>query len=126
VPALIRQIEKAKKDNSPNLVGWGTGNATRDFLYVEDAAEGIIRAAESYDENEPLNIATGKEIPVRELMETLCRLLDFKGGIVWDSTKPEGQLRYVLDVSRARDQIGFSAQTDLEEGLSKTVAGLSS
>lgn len=122
VPTLIRQIEKAKKENQPHIVGWGTGLATRDFLYVEDAAEGIIKATEKYDKPEPVNIATGWEIPVKELMETLCRLLDFKGTIEWDASKPEGQRRYVLDVSRAEKEFGFRARTKLAEGLEKTVA----
>lgn len=122
VPVLMRQIENAKANNAPHLVGWGSGNATRDFLYVEDAAEGIIRATETYEKSDPVNIATGKEIPVRELMERLCRLLKFEGGIQWDPTKPEGQLRYVLDVSRAKDEFGFTASTDLEDGLVKTVS----
>lgn len=121
VPTLIRQIQKAKAENLPHIVGWGSGNATRDFLYVEDAAEGILRATEDYDKVEPLNIATGREIPVRELMETLCQLLGFEGGIQWDATKPEGQLHYVLDVSRAKEEIGFVADTSLKDGLTKTV-----
>ena len=121
VPTLIRQIEKAKAENAPHITGWGTGNATRDFLYVEDAAEGIIKATESYDKSEPVNIATGKEVPVRELMEGLCKLLEFNGSIEWDASKPEGQLRYVLDVTKAATEFGFRATTALAEGLKKTI-----
>lgn len=121
VPNLIRQIEKAKKENQPHIVGWGTGQATRDFLFVADAAEGIIKAAERYDGEKPVNIATGREVPVGTLMETLCRLLDYSGTINWDATKPEGQKRYVLDSARAKAEFGFEATTDLEDGLKKTV-----
>jgi len=124
VPAIIRQIQKAKKDNLPNIIGWGSGNATRDFLYVEDAAEGIIKAAELYNKEKPLNIGSGIETPVRELMETLCSALEFKDGIRWDETKPEGSLRYVLDVSRARRELGFNPLVDIKNGLTKTVKKL--
>ena len=124
VPTLIRQIRKAKEEGLSHIVGWGSGNATRDFLYVKDAAEGIVLAAEAYDKDGAVNIATGREAPVRELMETLCRLMSFEGGIQWDPTKPEGQLRYVLDATRAKAEFGFEAATSLQEGLKATVAEL--
>jgi len=121
MPLLIRQIESAKAKNEPHITGWGTGKATRDFLYVEDAAEGIVKATESYEGDGPVNIATGVETPVGDVMRMLCELLDFKGEIKWDPTKPEGQLRYVLDVSRAEKEFGFRATTPIADGLAKTV-----
>lgn len=120
IPLLINQINDAKKNNTP-IIGWGTGRATRDFLYVEDAVEGIILAAENYNKAEPLNLGGGKEVPVKELIETLCELMDFRGELKWDSSKPEGQLRYVMNISRASQEIGYKPMTDLKQGLKKTL-----
>jgi GDP-L-fucose synthase len=120
IPALIRQIREAKK-NGTDVIGWGTGRATRDFLYVEDAAEGIIRAAERYDKVEPINIGSGRESPVAEIISMLCALLEFSGTVRWDPTKPEGQLRYIMDSGRAKNEFGFIPQIGLEEGLRRTV-----
>ncbi len=120
IPSLIRQIDEAARKES-SVVGWGSGKATRDFLYVEDAAEGIILAAEKYDKPEPVNLGSGKEVPIKELITVLCRLMNFKGKIEWDASKPEGQLRYIMDNSRAREEFGFSPSVGMEEGLRRTV-----
>lgn len=103
------------------LVVWGSGKASREFLYVEDAAEAIILAAENYDKPDPVNIGAGFEITIRDLVELLAKLLTFNGDIVWDSAKPDGQPRRMLDVSRAEKEFGFRAKTPFEEGLKKTI-----
>jgi nucleoside-diphosphate-sugar epimerase len=100
---------------------WGTGSASREFLYVEDAAEGIIRAAEVMDSPVPINLGTGREITIRNLVETIARLTNFQGRIEWDPAKPDGQPRRCLDTSRARELLGWSASTDFEAGLRETV-----
>lgn len=121
IPSLIMKIDKAKKEGRNYIEVWGTGKATREFLYVEDAAEGIIAAVEKYDKPEPVNIGAGMEISIKDLTEMICRLMDFKGEIQWDNSKPDGQLRRMLDVSRAEKEFCFKAKTDLEEGLKKTI-----
>lgn len=121
IPALIRRIAAAKKENRGWVEVWGTGRATRDFLYVEDATEGIMRVAENYDRPEPINLASGFEISIRELAQLIARLMDFKGELRFDPEKPEGQPRRVLDTSRAERELGFKAMTHLEEGLRKTI-----
>lgn len=121
LPTLIKRIKEAKKTNLPSIEVWGTGKATRDFLYVGDAAEGIILAAENYDGAEPINMASGREVSIREAVNLLAKLLDFKGEIRWDTTKPEGHMRRILDASRAEREFGFRARTSLEEGLNKTL-----
>ena len=120
VPAMIRKFSEAARDGNPGVVLWGDGTATREFLYVEDAADGIIRATENYDKAEPVNLGTGVEVPIRELAERIARLTGYKGNIVWDSSQPNGQPRRWLDVSRADREFGFRATTSLEEGLRKT------
>jgi GDP-L-fucose synthase len=102
-------------------VAWGTGNVSREFLYVEDAAEGILFAAEHYDKPEPGNLASGKEITIREVVYLICELSGFEGEIEWDASKPDGQPRRCLDTSRAEREFGFKARTDLRAGLDKTV-----
>lgn len=122
IPALIRKILEAQARGDSQITAWGTGTATREFLYVEDAAEGIVLAAEHYDGSAPVNLGSGMEISIRELVETIARLCGFTGTIVWDSSKPDGQPRRSLDTSRARAAFGFQATTPFEEGLRRTIA----
>lgn len=121
IPALIKKCFDAKKAGEKEILVWGTGRATREFLYVDDAAEGIILAAEKYDRAEPVNIGAGFEVSIKDLAEMIVRLSGFRGQIVWDSTKPDGQPRRCLDTSRAQNEFGFRARTGLEEGLKKTI-----
>ena len=121
IPALIRKFVEAVKRGDKEVVVWGTGNSSREFLYVEDAAEGIITAAEKYDKADPVNLGTGTEITIKELVKLVARLTDFKGAIVWDTTKPDGQPRRCLDTSRAEKELGFKAKTDLITGLKRTI-----
>ena len=121
IPALIKKIRESKEKNKPYIEVWGTGDASREFLFVEDAAEGLFLAAEKYDKSEPVNLGSGMEITVRDLIELLCRLMDYRGEIRWDTTKPDGQPRRCLNVTRARDEFGFSAKTKFEDGLRKTI-----
>jgi len=121
MPALIRKIGEAKRENKSYIEVWGTGKATREFLYVEDAAEGIVLATEKYDKPEPVNLGSGMEIPIRDLVRLICKIIRFKGEIRWDTTKPDGQPRRQLNVSRAEKEFGFRANTLFEEGLRKTV-----
>jgi GDP-L-fucose synthase len=122
IPALIRKMVEARRAGYSHVTAWGSGNASREFLFVRDAAEGIVRAAESYDSPEPLNLGSGREITIRDLAELIARLCNFRGEIVWDATQPDGQPRRCLDTSRARQAIGFTAGTTLEAGLSETIA----
>lgn len=121
VPALIKKVVDAKEKNQPAIEVWGTGKASREFLYVEDAAEGILLAAEHYDKPDPVNLGSGKEIPIRELVGLICKLLDFKGKIIWNTAMPDGQPRRGLDVSRAKKEFGFESKTSFEDGLKKTI-----
>lgn len=121
IPALIKKVADAKKARKKYIEVWGSGKATREFLYVEDAAKAIVLAAEKYEKADPVNLGSGKEISIHDLVKTICRLMDFKGEIRWDRTKPDGQPRRLLDVSRAEREFGFRAKTDFEEGLRKTI-----
>lgn len=121
IPALIRKCLDAARRGDSEIVAWGSGNATREFLYVEDAAAAILLAAELYDDPAPLNVGTGREISIRELLQLIAELCDFRGAIRWDSSRPDGQPRRQLDTSRAREVLGFEASTSLEEGLRLTV-----
>jgi len=121
VPALIRKFYEAKINDSGEVIVWGSGKATREFIYAEDCAEGIVKAAQSYDKPEPVNIGTGIETPIRDLAEKIKDLIGYKGDIVWDSSKPDGQPRRCLDVSRALKEFGFKAKTNFDEGLKKTI-----
>jgi len=121
IPALIKKIADAKRENKNFIEVWGSGKASRGFLYVEDAAEGILLATERYDKPEPVNLGTDIEISIKELAELICRLMDFKGEIRWDTTQPDGQPRRRLDTSRAEKEFGFIATTTLEDGLKKTI-----
>lgn len=121
IPALIRKIDEAQQRGDQEITVWGTGQATREFLYAADAAEGIVRAAMCYNGPEPVNIGASREIKIEELVLLLCRLMDFRGVVHWDSTKPDGQPRRVLDTTRAWEWFGFRARTDLEQGLRQTI-----
>ena len=122
IPALIRKCEEAKQSRAPEIVAWGTGNATREFLYVEDAAEAIVTAAEKYAKPDPVNLGSGEEISVRDLLDLIGSLTGFKGTVRWDTTKPDGQPRRYLDTSRAFAEFGWRARTPLREGLRRTMA----
>jgi GDP-L-fucose synthase len=123
IPSLIRKCINAQRTTSAlsEIIVWGTGKATREFLYVEDAAEAIILAAEKYNKSEPVNIGIGFEISIKKLVALIIKLTDFKGKIIWDKTKLDGQPRRSLDTAKARKEFGFKAKTALEEGLKKTI-----
>jgi GDP-L-fucose synthase len=121
IPALIKKCVEAADTGAPEVVVWGTGRATREFLYVEDAAEAIVLAAERYDGAEPVNLGAGQEISIQELVELIARLTGFGGRVVWDTSKPDGQPRRMLDTSRAATSFGFVAKTPFEEGLRRTI-----
>jgi GDP-L-fucose synthase len=121
IPALIRKCYEARVNGSNEIVLWGDGTATREFLYVEDAAEGILLATERYDGSAPVNLGTGEEVSIRELAELVAHEIGFQGAIVWDTSKPNGQPRRQLDVSRAKSLFGFSAGHRLRDGIPKTV-----
>jgi len=121
IPALIRKFLEARDTGAEVVEVWGTGKASREFLYVGDAAEAIALAACHYDSPEPMNLGSGSEITIESLVEILGRLCDFRGSIRWDHTKPDGQPRRCLDVSRARSELGFLAKTDLLTGLKRTI-----
>ncbi len=121
IPALIRKCVDAAEGGQDEIVVWGDGSPTREFLYVEDAAEGIVLAAERYDKPDPVNLGSGFEISIRDLIGIIARLTGFTGRITWDTTKPNGQPRRKLDTSRAEREFGFRARVDFEEGLQRTV-----
>jgi GDP-L-fucose synthase len=121
IPALIKKCVDSAESGAPQVEVWGTGKATREFLYVEDAAEGIVLAAEGYDGAEPVNLGTGQEISIHDLVTLIARLTGFCGRIVWDATKPDGQPRRMLDTSRAAQAFGFVARMPFEEGLRRTI-----
>jgi GDP-L-fucose synthase len=121
IAALIKKVYDAKKEGKNYIELWGTGKATREFLYVEDGTEGIILATEKYDKPEPINLGSGMEISIKDLAKLICKLMDFKGEIRWDTSKPDGQPRRRLDTSRAEKEFGFKAKTDFKDGLKKTI-----
>jgi len=121
IAALVRKVYEAKKEGRGYIEAWGTGKATREFLYVADGAEGIILATEKYNKPEPVNLGSSMEISVKDLTELICKLMDFKGEIRWDTSKPDGQPRRTLDTSRAEKEFGFKAQVSFEEGLKNTI-----
>jgi len=123
IPAIIRKCVEALRDKRDEIVLWGTGNPTREFLYVDDAAEGILLATEKYDASDAVNLGSGQEISIRDLANLISRLTGFHGRIIWDTTKPDGQPRRGLDTSMAKRLFGFSASTPLESGLRKTIEG---
>ena len=121
IPALIRKYLEAKEQGASEIVAWGDGSPTREFIYVEDAAEGIALATERYNSSEPVNIGSSFEISIKDLTETIARLTGFNGTIRWDTSKPNGQPRRKLDTPRAREAFGFEAKTDFEDGLKRTI-----
>jgi GDP-L-fucose synthase len=121
IPALIRKCLEARDRGDAYVEVWGTGTASREFLYVDDAAEGIVLAAERYDDRDPANLGVGAEITIRSLTELIARLTRFEGEIHWDASKPDGQPRRALDTSRARERFGFVAGTSFEDGLRRTI-----
>lgn len=121
IPALIRKCIEAKERGDDKIVAWGTGSPTREFLYAEDAAEGILLATERYNGDAPVNLGSGMEISIRNLTEIIAELVEFRGKIEWDSDKPDGQPRRSLDTSRAKEFFGFEAKTSFREGLKRTV-----
>ena len=122
IPALIRKCVEAKDAGAEEVVVWGDGSPTREFLFVDDAAEGILLASERYNESEPVNLGAGYEISIKDLVELIAKKVGFKGKLVWDTSKPNGQPRRQLDTSRAFERFGFKAQIPFEEGLQKTIA----
>lgn len=122
IPALIKKCVEANQAGADHIVVWGDGSPTREFLYVADAAEGILLAAERYNESEPVNLGSAFEISIKELVELIAQFTGFEGKIVWDTTKPNGQPRRKLDTSRAKEKFGFDAQVRFEQGLRETIA----
>ena len=122
IPALIRKCVEARERGDRRIVAWGTGAASREFLHARDAAEGIVDAAERYDESEPVNLGAGFEIKIKDLVPLVARLCRFEGEIVWDSTKPDGQPRRMLDTSKALREFGWKAKIPFEDGLRETIA----
>jgi GDP-L-fucose synthase len=121
IPALIRKFVEARERGDRTVPAWGTGNVSREFLYVDDAARGIVMGADAYDGAEPVNLGTGRETTIRELTQTIAGLCGYDGEVVWDASKPDGQPRRMLDTSRAKAQFGFEAEIGLEEGLRRTI-----
>ena len=121
IPALIRKFTQAVKNGKKDVVVWGTGNASREFLFVEDAAEGIIAATERYNKPDPVNLGTGEEIKINQLVSLIAKLTEYDGQIIWEHSKPDGQPRRYLDISRAKEEFEFEAKTDLISGLQKTI-----
>ncbi|TAD77935.1 MAG: GDP-L-fucose synthase [Oscillatoriales cyanobacterium] len=122
IPALIRKIHEAQQRGDRQLPVWGDGSPTREFLYVEDAAVGLVLGTQHLNSSEPVNLGTGREISIRNLIELICELMDYDGEIVWETDKPNGQPRRCLDTTRARDLFGFAAKTSFEDGLKQTIA----
>jgi len=121
IPALILKMSEAKRNNEEKVTVWGTGRVSREFLYVEDAAQAILDATENYNKPEPVNIGTSEEIMIKDLVDLIKDLVGYKGNIVWDSEKPDGQPKRKLDVSKAEQQFGFKSTINLEQGLQKTI-----
>jgi GDP-L-fucose synthase len=121
IPALIRKCVEAVRSGADEIVCWGTGSATREFLHADDCAEGVLLATERYDKSDPVNLGAGFEISIRDLTEKICNLTGFRGRIVWDSSKPDGQPRRCLDTTRAEREFGFRARIGFDEGLRQTI-----
>ncbi|CAN5894953.1 GDP-L-fucose synthase [soil metagenome] len=121
IPALIRKFASAVADGGDVVEVWGTGSASREFLYVDDAAAGIVQAAERYEGADPVNLGVGQEVTIRDLVGLIAKLVGYDGDIKWDTSKPDGQPRRMLDVSRAQERFGFTAQVGLEQGLRRTI-----
>ncbi|HVU13190.1 MAG TPA: GDP-L-fucose synthase [Phototrophicaceae bacterium] len=121
IPMLIRKFIEARDRGDQQVVAWGTGSPTREFLYVDDAAEGVALATEHYEKSDPVNLGSGFEISIKDLTETIAELVGFQGEVVWDRSKPDGQPRRALDTSRAETEFGFKAKVDFREGLENTI-----
>ena len=121
IPALIRKCVRAKESGLSEIVVWGDGSPTREFLYVEDAAEGILLASEKYNDSDPVNLGSGHEISIKDLVEMIAEMTGFTGKLVWDTSKPNGQPRRMLDTTRAYERFGFKAQTSFDQGLQNTI-----
>ncbi|MCD8487090.1 MAG: GDP-L-fucose synthase [Desertifilum sp.] len=121
IPALIRKVHEAQQRGDKQLPVWGDGSPTREFLYSTDAARGIVMATQAYNDPEPVNLGTGYEISIRDLIELICELMDFEGEIVWETDKPNGQPRRCLDTERARQAFGFQAEVEFKQGLKNTI-----
>ena len=121
IPSLIKKMVDAKIAGEDEVVVWGTGKASREFLYVEDAAEGILLATEKYDKSDPVNLGVGKEITIKELVHLIAKLIGYGGKFLWDTSKPDGQPRRCLYIGKARDEFGFEARTTFEDGLRRTI-----
>jgi GDP-L-fucose synthase len=122
IPALIRKMVEAQERGDHEVVLWGTGEPTREFLYVDDCVDGILAATERYDDPEPVNLGTGEEIRIKDLAELIAELTGFEGEVVWDTSRPDGQPRRKLDTTRAEERFGFRAQTSFRDGLARTIA----
>ncbi|QDZ41149.1 GDP-L-fucose synthase [Euhalothece natronophila Z-M001] len=121
IPALIRKVHEAQQKGEKTLPVWGDGSPTREFLYSTDAARGIVMATQSYDDPDPVNLGTNEEISIKHLVELICELMNFDGEIIWETDKPNGQPRRCLDTQRAKERFGFTAQTQLKQGLKNTI-----
>ena len=121
IPALIKKFVEAKQNNQNQVTVWGTGKASREFLYVEDAAQAIILATEKYNKPDPVNLGTGQEITIKNLVNLIAKLVNYKGQIIWDTTRPDGQPKRQLDTTKATKEFNFTAKTDLTTGLKKTI-----
>jgi GDP-L-fucose synthase len=126
IPAIIMKIRNAIDSQSKSITIWGDGSPTRDFLYVDDAANGIILAAEKYNDTEPINLGSGHEVSIKELVTIIADLMDYKGTVYWDTTKPNGQPRRCVSNKRSKEKIGFQPSVGLEEGLKRTIKWFSS
>ncbi len=122
IPALIRKVHEAKVAGDRSISVWGDGSPTREFIYSDDAARGIVMGAQSYNSSDPVNLGTNREITIKDLITLICKLMDYDGELVWQTDKPNGQPRRCLDTSRAKDRFGFEAEIGFEEGLHRTIA----
>ncbi|MDR9402294.1 MAG: GDP-L-fucose synthase [Halothece sp. Uz-M2-17] len=121
IPALIRKVHEAQQKGENKLPVWGDGTPTREFLYSTDAARGIVMGTQYYDDPDPVNLGTNEEVPIKDLVELICELMDFQGEIIWETDKPNGQPRRCLDTQRAKERFGFTAQTAFKQGLKNTI-----
>jgi GDP-L-fucose synthase len=121
IPALIKKFTEAVNNNDKSVTVWGSGNATREFLYVDDCADGILKAAELYDKSDPVNLGSSFEISIKDLANLIAKLTNFSGEIIWDKSKPDGQPRRKLDTAKAEEEFGFKSKVNFEEGLRKTI-----
>ena len=121
IPAIIKKIHNAIQKDDKDILLWGDGSPTRDFLFVKDTAKGIVLAAEKYNESEPVNLASGKEVTVKNIAELIKKKIGYKGNIIWDQSKPTGPQRRVVDITKAKKKFGYSVTTSLENGINKTI-----